>query len=196
MPQGLQHKHKKVAMACLFSAIGMVGLSYAFVPLYQMLCETTGMGGATQKALKPSETMLDRKITVRFDANVSPDLRWKFEPVQRTVDVRIGENVLAFYRVLNMSDKPIKGTATFNVAPEAAGLHFKKIECFCFKEQILEAGQSAELPVSFFVDPQLVLDPDSARIKEITLSYTFYPLLDGVEPQKQAKKDTSQDRKS
>lgn len=174
----------------------MIGLSFASVPLYQMLCQATGLGGATQKAQKPSEKTLNRWVTVRFDANVSPDLKWRFEPIQRTIDVRIGENALAFYRVVNLSEKSIKGTATFNVTPEAAGLHFKKIECFCFKEQILEAGQSAELPVSFYVDPDLALDPDSARVKEITLSYTFYPAFKDDDAEKQAYRETFKDPKS
>lgn len=161
-----------------------------------MFCQATGLGGATQRAQKPSDTTLNRWVTVRFDANVSPDLKWRFEPVQRTIDVRIGENALAFYRVVNVTDKPIQGTATFNVTPEAAGVHFKKMECFCFKEQVLEAGQSAELPVSFYVDPDLALDPDSARIKEITLSYTFYPVLKEENPEKQANKEIFKDQKS
>lgn len=186
MPERLEYKHRKIGLACFFAALGMVGLSFASAPLYQMFCQATGLGGATQKVQKASDKVLDRWIRVRFDANVAPDLRWRFEPVQRTLDVRIGENTLAFYRVLNLSDRPIKGTATFNVTPEAAGLHFKKMECFCFKEQILEAGQSAELPVSFYVDPDLVRDPDSSRIKEITLSYTFYPILRNEDAEKQA----------
>ncbi len=157
----------------------MAGMSYAAVPLYQMFCQVTGLGGTTQRAEKPSEVVLDRKITVRFDANVSPKLGWTFEPVQRTVEANIGENLLVFYRATNTTDRVIKGTASFNVAPDAAGLYFSKIECFCFKEQTLNPGQSVEMPVSFFVDPALVTDPESARLKEITLSYTFYPVDDG-----------------
>lgn len=170
----------KIALACAAGAFVMVGMAYAAVPLYQMFCQVTGLGGTTQRAEKPSDVVLDRKVTVRFDANVSPKLGWKFEPVQRTVEANIGENVLVFYRATNISDKTIKGTATFNVAPDAAGLYFSKIECFCFTEQTLAAGESVEMPVSFYVDPALVTDPESSRLNEITLSYTFYPLADGA----------------
>jgi cytochrome c oxidase assembly protein subunit 11 len=166
----------KVALMCVASAFAMGCMAYAAVPLYQMFCQVTGLGGTTQKAEKPSELVLDRLVTVRFDANVSPKLGWSFEPVQRTVEAHIGENMLVFYRATNMSDRKITGTATFNVAPDAAGLYFSKIECFCFKEQTLEPGQSIEMPVSFFIDPALVKDPESSRLKEITLSYTFYPV--------------------
>jgi cytochrome c oxidase assembly protein subunit 11 len=168
----------KVALLCVAGVVTMAGMSYAAVPLYQMFCQVTGLGGTTQRAEKPSEIVLDRKITVRFDANVSPKLGWSFEPVQRTVEANIGENLLVFYRATNNTDRVIKGTASFNVAPDAAGLYFSKIECFCFKEQTLNPGQSVEMPVSFFVDPALVSDPESARLKEITLSYTFYPVDD------------------
>jgi cytochrome c oxidase assembly protein subunit 11 len=161
---------------CVGGVVTMGALAYAAVPLYQMFCQVTGIGGTTQKAEKPSEVMLDRMVTVRFDANVSPKLGWTFEPLQRTVQAHIGENMLVFYRATNTTDRKITGTATFNVAPDAAGLYFSKIECFCFKEQTLEPGQSIEMPVSFFVDPELVKDPESSRLKEITLSYTFYPI--------------------
>lgn len=157
----------------------MVGMAYAAVPLYQMFCQVTGLGGTTQRAERPSHVVLDRKVTVRFDANVSPKLGWTFEPVQRTIEVNLGENVLVFYRASNITDRPITGTATFNVAPDAAGLYFSKIECFCFTEQTLQPGETVEMPVSFFVDPELVKDPDSARLRQITLSYTFYPVEGG-----------------
>lgn len=169
-------RNKTVALACVAGALTMVGAAYAAVPLYQMFCQVTGFGGTTQRAAAPSETTLDRTITVRFDANVAPGFGWKFEPVQRTIEAKIGENVLAFYRATNPTDKPVSGTATYNVAPDAAGLHFSKIQCFCFTEQTLEPGESVEMPVSFFVDPGLVKDPDAARIRQITLSYTFYPM--------------------
>jgi cytochrome c oxidase assembly protein subunit 11 len=152
----------------------MVGLSFAAVPLYRLYCQVTGYAGTTQKADKPSNVVLDRTITLHFDANVAPDLAWRFEPVQRTMDVKIGENALAFYRATNLSDEPLTGTAVFNVTPEAAGIHFNKIECFCFTEQTLEPGQSADMPVSFFVDPAIVDDEDASYLSELTLSYTFY----------------------
>lgn len=154
----------------------MVGASFAAVPLYQLYCQVTGYGGTTQTATKPSEVILDRTVTVRFDANVTPGLKWKFEPVQTRMDVKLGENALAFYRATNTSDKPITGTATYNVTPDAAGLHFSKVECFCFTEQTLEPGESVEMPVSFFISPDMVSDPAAARLLDITLSYTFYPV--------------------
>ncbi len=163
-----------VALSCAAGVMVMVGMSYAAVPLYQMFCQATGFGGTTQRAISASTTVLDRPVTVRFDANVSPGLKWLFEPLQATIETKVGENVLAFYRATNTSDQAITGTASFNVAPDVAGKHFSKIECFCFTEQTLQPGQTVEMPVSFYVDPALVKDPDAAHVKQITLSYTFY----------------------
>jgi len=153
----------------------MLGLAYAAVPLYTLFCQVTGFAGTTQRAERPADTVLDRVVTIRFDANVAPGLGWKFQPVQRTMDVKIGENALAFYKAENISDRPIVGTATFNVAPEAAGAYFNKIECFCFQEQRLEPGESIDMPVSFFVDPAIVEDEIAGHLTQITLSYTFHP---------------------
>jgi cytochrome c oxidase assembly protein subunit 11 len=191
-PRATKRSDTKIALMCVGGVVTMGAMAYAAVPLYQMFCQVTGIGGTTQKADKPSEVMLDRTVTVRFDANVSPKLGWSFEPLQRTVQAHIGENMLVFYRATNTTDRKITGTATFNVAPDAAGLYFSKIECFCFKEQTLEPGQSIEMPVSFFVDPELVKDPESSRLKEITLSYTFYP-IEGTKPEGQAAISTDQD---
>jgi cytochrome c oxidase assembly protein subunit 11 len=120
--------------------------------------------------------VLDRTVTIRFDANVGPGLAWTFQPVERTVDIKLGATTLAVYRATNNSDRTISGVATFNVTPEVAGSYFYKIECFCFQEQQLEPGQSADMPVSFFVDPAIVKDKDAGQVSEITLSYTFYPV--------------------
>ncbi|ODR97822.1 cytochrome C oxidase assembly protein [Methyloceanibacter superfactus] len=163
-----------IALALSGLVAGMVGLSFAAVPLYQMFCQTTGYGGATQKAEAAPGEVLDRTITIRFDANVDRDLPWTFAPVQRVMDVKIGESSLAFFRAHNNTDKPVTGTAGFNVAPESAGRYFTKIECFCFTKQTLAAGQSVEMPVTFFVDPKIVDDDTTKNISEITLSYTFY----------------------
>jgi len=190
-----QRSDAKVALFCVAGALAMAGMSYAAVPLYQMFCEATGLNGTTQRAAKPSDVVLDRVVTVRFDANVSAKLGWTFEPVQRTVDAYIGENMLVFYRATNTTDRVMKGTATFNVAPDAAGLYFSKIECFCFKEQTLNPGETIEMPVSFFVDPAIVKDPESSRLKEITLSYTFYP-VEGGAPAGQASVDAAKDNRS
>ena len=167
-------RHYTVAVTCAFVVLSMIGLSFAAVPLYRLYCQATGFAGTTQKAEKPSDVVLDRTITLHFDANVARDLTWHFEPVQRTIDVKIGENVLAFYRATNTSDRPLTGTAVFNVTPEAAGIHFNKVECFCFTEQRLEPGQSVDMPVSFFVDPAIVDDEDANNLLELTLSYTFF----------------------
>jgi len=163
-----------VALALAGLVAGMVGLSFAAVPLYRMFCQTTGYGGATQRANIAPKEILDRIVTVRFDANVNPNLPWSFAPEQRTMQVHIGESTLAFFKATNNSDKPVTGTAGFNVAPQAAGLYFTKVQCFCFTAQTLGPGQSIEMPVSFFVDPKFVEDVNTVNIPEITLSYTFY----------------------
>jgi len=168
-------RHIRVAMICAITAAGMLGLAYAAVPLYTLFCQVTGFAGTTQRAERPSETVLDRVVTIRFDANVAHGLSWKFQPVQQTMDVKIGENTLAFYHAENTSDRPVTGTATFNVTPEIAGSYFNKIECFCFTEQHLEPGESVDMPVSFFIDPAIVEDDIAGHLTQITLSYTFYP---------------------
>jgi cytochrome c oxidase assembly protein subunit 11 len=171
-----QKRDKKsiVALALAGLVAGMVGLSFAAVPLYRMFCQATGYAGTTQRADTAPKDILDRTVTVRFDANVDPKLPWKFVPEQRHVDVRIGESALVFFKAINISDKPITGTAGFNVAPQAAGRYFNKIQCFCFTEQKLAPGQSVEMPVTFFVDPKFAEDDSTMNIPEITLSYTFY----------------------
>ncbi len=166
----------KVAIICASIAIGMVGLAYASVPLYRLFCQITGFAGTTQRAIAPSNEVLDRTIIIRFDSNIAPGLEWEFAPVLTTTEVRIGENSLAFYRATNRSSVPLVGTATFNVTPEQAGAFFNKVECFCFTEQRLEPGESVEMPVSFFVDPAIVKDPDGALVRTIALSYTFHPV--------------------
>lgn len=179
MQAGRQHsgdggRHGRVALACaVFSAV-MLGLAFAAVPLYQMFCQVTGFAGTTQRVVRPSDVVLDRTITVRFDSNVAPGLAWRFEPVQRTVDVRVGETTLIHYRATNTSDRVTTGTATFNVAPEISGIFFNKLECFCFQEQTLQPGESVDMPVSFYVDPSIVSDAQAAGLSEITLSYTFF----------------------
>lgn len=154
----------------------MTGLSFAAVPLYRLFCQVTGYGGTTQRAAEAPDTVIDRFVTVRLDANVAPGLAWAFQPETREIRLKIGENKLGFYRVANLSQQVTKGTATFNVTPEIVGSYFSKIECFCFQEQSLEAGQTAELPVSFFIDPAILDDKDAKSVTEITLSYTFFPL--------------------
>lgn len=167
--------HRSVAIVCAAVVVGMIGVSYAAVPLYRMFCQVTGFGGTPQIASEPSQSVLDQTITVRFDANVSKKLAWKFAPLERTIELRIGENRITNYRATNVSDRPLTGTATFNVSPDSAGIHFNKIECFCFTEQTLQPGESVDMPVSFFIDPEIVNDPNAAHFTQLTLSYTFYP---------------------
>lgn len=168
---------RRNAVAALLSlgvVAAMAGLAYASVPLYRLFCQVTGFGGTTQAASQAPEAVPGTAVTVRFDANVNVGLPWRFAPEQTELQVKLGENGLAFYRVTNLSDRPIVGTATFNVTPHLAGPYFSKIECFCFEEQRLEPGASADLPVSFFVDPAMADDPETAGIRTITLSYTFF----------------------
>lgn len=164
----------RVAIVAGGVAMGMVGVAYAAVPLYQIFCQVTGFGGTTQRADASPDQILDQKITVTFDANVNSSLNWEFKPVQHSQTIRIGEQSLAFYKVVNSSTEPVTGTATFNVTPVGAGAYFSKIECFCFTEQTLKPGETVDMPVSYFVDPDIVNDPDMKSVTTITLSYTFY----------------------
>ena len=162
-------------------ALFMLGLGYAAVPLYQMFCQITGFGGTTQvaseaEAARAAMLASGQKISIRFDASTASDVPWTFRPSQATDTITIGERDIATYIARNEGSKPITGMATFNVEPEQAGKYFNKIQCFCFTEQTLKPGESIEMPVSFFVDPDMLEDADAAGIKEITLSYTFYPV--------------------
>jgi cytochrome c oxidase assembly protein subunit 11 len=161
--------------ACLAFVVGMVGMAYAAVPLYNMFCRVTGYNGTTQRVEQASDVILDQKIRVTFDANVASGLPWEFKPVQRNIDVRIGETVQIMYRAKNLSSKPTTGQATFNVTPMEAGAYFNKLECFCFTETTLQPGEEMEMPVVFFVDPEIVKPVETKDIKTLTLSYTFYP---------------------
>jgi cytochrome c oxidase assembly protein subunit 11 len=186
----LNRRHRRVGAMAAGGALFMLGLAFAAVPLYRIFCQMTGYAGTTQRATQASATVLDRTVTVRFDATVAPNLQWTFEPVQREVKVKFGETSLAFYRAINNSTKPVVGTASFNVTPDQVGVYFNKLECFCFTEQRLEPGESIDMPVSFFVDPAMVTDKDAAHIGQITLSYTFFP-VDNPKPRpKTAEKAT------
>jgi cytochrome c oxidase assembly protein subunit 11 len=173
-PTETPRRHTVMALSLAGLVAAMVGLSFAAVPLYRIFCQATGYNGTPQRADKGSDQVLDRTITVRFDGNVDPALPWRFAPEQRTMEVKIGETGLAFFKATNQTKGPITGTAVFNVTPEKVGLYFTKIQCFCFTEQTLAAGASADMPVTFFVDPKIVEDEDTKNITEITLSYTFY----------------------
>jgi cytochrome c oxidase assembly protein subunit 11 len=153
----------------------MAGLTAASVPLYRMVCKVTGWGGTTQTAVAaPGAAEGARVVRVRFDTSVAKDMPWRFEPEQREMTVKLGENAIAVFRATNTGREPVTGTATFNVTPDKAGRYFSKIQCFCFTEQVLAPGQTAEMPVSFFVDPALAQDPHADEVSTITLSYTFF----------------------
>jgi cytochrome c oxidase assembly protein subunit 11 len=160
---------------------GMVGAAFAAVPLYKRFCEATGYDGTVRQAKEKPRDVLDRTLLIRFDTNVH-GLDWDFKADQLSQTVKIGQTGLAFFHVTNRSDKPVTGHAAYNVAPEAAGKYFQKLECFCFTDQTLQPGQSMDFPVVYFVDPAYVGDPDARGGGEITLSYTFFP-ISGPPPQ-------------
>ena len=168
-------RNNVVFVSCLALVFAMVGLTYAAVPLYYIFCRATGYGGTPNRASAAPGVTGDREITVRFDTSVDPQLPWFFEPEQRTVRVRIGEQKLVFFRAQNRAPNAIVGHASFNVAPDNAAHYFNKIQCFCFTEQRLEAGESVEMPVVFFIAPAILKDHDDDNVSEVTLSYTFYP---------------------
>jgi cytochrome c oxidase assembly protein subunit 11 len=168
-------RNDAVLAGCLAVVIGMVGASYAAVPLYYMFCRATGYGGTPNRADAAPGATGDRVITVRFDTNVDPALPWSFAPETRSVQVKVGEDRLVFFHAENRSDIAIVGHAAFNVAPDTAARYFTKIQCFCFTEQRLEAGESVDMPVSFFVAPAILSDRADDNLTEITLSYTFSP---------------------
>ncbi|MEI7598682.1 MAG: cytochrome c oxidase assembly protein [Aestuariivirga sp.] len=169
-------RNARVVMMSTATVVAMVGLTYASVPLYRLFCQVTGFGGTTQRAETAPQQVLDKTISVRFDGNTSGKLDWAFHAVQPSVKVKFGEQAMAYYEAVNHSDKTLTGSAVFNVTPPQAGAFFNKIQCFCFTEQTLKPGEKIEMPVTFFVDPDMLNDPDAAGIDEITLSYTFYPV--------------------
>ena len=166
--------NQKVVTKLLGVIVVMGGLAWASVPFYDWFCRVTGFGGTTQVAAQGSDTVLDQTIRVRFDASLAHDMPWEFRAVQPHMDIRIGETGLAFYEAYNPTDKPVAGTASFNVTPYSTGGYFVKIACFCFELQVLQPGERVEMPVSFFVDPALLDDEEARGTPAITLSYTFH----------------------
>lgn len=154
----------------------MGSLSFAAVPFYRWFCSVTGYGGATLVADAGSDVVLDQTITIRFDASLGNQMPWDFRPVAREMTIRIGETGLAFYEATNNTDRPIAGSARYNVTPDAAGGYFVKIDCFCFREQILQPGETVQMPLTFFVDPEILTNPEAKSVHTITLSYTFYEI--------------------
>lgn len=174
-PRGRRNKHVFAGLAVL--VLCMNGLAYAAVPAYRAFCQTFGFAGiplVETTAPADSEILADRDITVRFNSDIDPALDWRFKPVQRLVKLNVGETGLAFFEASNRHGESVTGTATFNVTPLKAAPYFVKMECFCFTEQTLAAGESAQMPVTFFVDPDIALDKDLDDVTTITLSYTFF----------------------
>ncbi|HEX9329251.1 MAG TPA: cytochrome c oxidase assembly protein [Reyranella sp.] len=171
-------KNARLAWSLAAAVGGMLALAYAASPLYDMFCRATGFGGTPQVAQEGAQQadrpVLSRTVNVRFDSNVDANLPWRFTPLEREVKVKLGEERLVHYRVTNVSQRPIVGTSTYNVTPEHAGAWFNKLQCFCFTEQLLLPGQSMDMPVVFFVDPEMDKDRRYDNVRTITLSYTFF----------------------
>ncbi|MBW9115786.1 cytochrome c oxidase assembly protein [Rhizobium cauense] len=164
-----------VVFMCLAFAFGMGAASYAAVPLYRLFCQVTGYNGTTQRVEQASSVILDRKMRVTFDANVAPGLSWEFKPVQYEVNPRIGETIQVNFIAENKSNETQRGAAVFNVTPGEAGAYFNKVQCFCFNETVLKPGEKLEMPVVFYIDPDITKAVESKDIHTVTLSYTFYP---------------------
>ncbi len=197
----LEARNKRTMMIAFGIALGMLGLGYAAVPLYDLFCRVTGFGGTTQVASEAEADLAERMAasaggttySIRFDANTSRDMPWTFRPVQVTDTVAIGQRDMAFYLARNNSSVPVTGTATFNVEPEQAGRYFNKIQCFCFTEQTLQPGEEVRMPVLYYVDPAALDDPNMEGVQQITLSYTFHRAPDQPEAQQA---EEAQDRAS
>lgn len=177
-PRSLEARNRRLMLVCVGVVTLMIGGAFASAPFYRFFCQATGFGGATLKAEKAPNATVERTVIVRFNADTDPGLPWEFRPAQREVRMKLGEEMLAHYTAINRSRQTVTGNAVFNVTPDKAGAYFNKIECFCFKEQTLEPGREADLPVTFFVDPALAQDVNMEDVKVITLSYTFYRAKD------------------
>lgn len=176
----LSRRNRRTAVTAFAVVAGMVGMSFAFVPLYNLICQVTGLAGTPQVADQAPLEISDKEITVRFDANVDRSLPWSFEPLEKSVTIKLGEEYVMSYQSSNLDSVPVKGISTFNVTPIKAAQYFTKIECFCFIEQTLEPGQTVDMPVTFYVDPAILEDDLANDVDTITLSYTFYRTLDDV----------------
>jgi cytochrome c oxidase assembly protein subunit 11 len=177
-PRGRLGRNARLGLICAAVFFGMVGVAYASVPLYRAFCQLTGFDGTVRKADAAPDKVLDRTLTIRFDANVR-NLPWSFAPEQVSQEVKIGDTGLAFYKVTNNGKTPLTAQATYNVVPESAGLYFQKLECFCFTDQTIQPGETKEFPVVYFVDPKFAEDFETKGATEVTLSYTFFPSTEG-----------------
>ncbi len=167
---------QKTVLQLVAVVVVMGGLAWASVPFYNWFCRVTGFGGTTGVAEQGASEILDRQVTIRFDASKDKDMPWDFKPVVHEMKLRIGETGLAFFEAYNPTDHPVAGQASYNVTPYSAGGYFQKIACFCFTEQVLQPGERVQMPVTFFVDPEIVDDPEAQYVHTITLSYTFYEI--------------------
>jgi cytochrome c oxidase assembly protein subunit 11 len=173
-------RNRRIGTIALVIAVAMLGLGYAAVPLYRMFCQVTGYGGTTQRAEEAAASGVRDTgvpISVRFDANVERGMPWQFKPLQITQAGTVGQRQMALFWAKNTSDRPISGTASFNVAPESAGKYFTKVQCFCFTQQTLQPGEEIRMPVIYYIDPAILDDKDNKDVQQITLSYTFHPDL-------------------
>ncbi|MFQ5566351.1 MAG: cytochrome c oxidase assembly protein [Paracoccaceae bacterium] len=165
---------RRKAIPLVAIMLGMAAMAWAAVPLYDLFCRVTGFGGTTQVATAGTGRVLDRMVTVRFDASTARDMPWEFRPLKTTMQIRVGETALAFFEAHNPTNRVIAGTASYNVSPFSVGGYFTKIDCFCFTEQVLQPGERVTMPVTFYVDPEMVDDPETEGVTTITLSYTFF----------------------
>jgi len=170
----LVQKNARTGLIVLAVVMSMIGLAFASVPLYSLFCRVTGFGGTTQTAAALPDRIIERTVTVKFNADTGLNMPWEFKPDLREVDVRMGERGLASFTAHNKTNTPVAGTALYNVTPPKAGQYFHKIQCFCFDKQILTPGQKMSMPVMFFIDPAMDDDPNMKDVTVITLSYTFY----------------------
>jgi cytochrome c oxidase assembly protein subunit 11 len=177
----IARRNRRVAGAAFGVVFGMVGVSFAAVPLYDWFCRVTGFGGTPMIGQQAPATPGEFVVTVRFNANTQPQLPWRFEPVQPAVQLRVGEEGVGFYQARNLSDRPATGISTYNVTPEVVGKYFHKTACFCFEEQTLEPGQQVDMPLAFWVDPRIAEDPNTRGIRTITVNYTFHRSLHDAE---------------
>lgn len=178
----LNARHRRVALACFVFAGAMVGASFAAVPLYDLFCRVTGFGGTPRIASAAPAASIERRMKIRFDANVARGLPWNFAPETREVEIKVGETRLVHYAATSNAKAGTVGTATYNVSPPTAGAYFMKMQCFCFTEQTLASGEKMDMPVAFFIDPEIEKDPDMKGLTTITLSYTFFPVKKAAAP--------------
>ncbi|MBW6400636.1 cytochrome c oxidase assembly protein [Roseomonas sp. HJA6] len=177
----IKRRNKRVGFGIAGVAAGMVGLSFASVPLYTLFCQVTGYNGTVQTGQAAPGSSGGRSVTVRFDAQTDRSLPWRFQPEQRSMTLPVGEEGLAFYTAANEAGTPVTGIAVYNVTPEKVGRYFHKVACFCFDQQTLEPGQRVDMPVSFWVDPRIAEDPNTSDVTTITLSYTFYRTIEDAQ---------------